>query len=344
VGKDPLIGKTIDDAYTILQRIGVGGMARVYTALQHSMDRKVALKIVDPAVSAESVARSRFTREATTAGKLRHSNTITLYDVGCASDGTVYIAMELLHGRTLGDEIEVFGALPVSRVVKIGVQVCLSLAEAHAAGMVHRDLKPDNVFLTTEHGREDYVRVLDFGIVKVLDDPKLVHLTATGSTPGTPYYMSPEAGSGEAVSAQSDFYSLGVLLFEALSGERPFDAGSAVQVVIKHLTMPPPKLTSLVRSRNVPVKLEAVIERLMAKAPKDRYETADDVIDALLGAVKVGYRPKRRRARSTKSDAALSSTAEGVPVFTVGDDESTLNQPMPSFITQTFETIPDFEE
>ncbi len=344
---DPLIGQTINDAYTIERCIGVGGMARVYSAVQHSMNRQVALKILNSDVCNESVALSRFTREAATAGKLRHSNTISIYDVGCADDGTLYIAMELLHGRTLREELEIHGSLPVARAVKIAVQICLSLAEAHDAGMVHRDLKPDNVFLTTEHGREDYVRVLDFGIVKILDDPSLLHLTATGSTPGTPYYMSPEAGTGKEVSAESDFYSLGVVLFEALSGERPFDADSAVQVVVKHLTVPPPKLSSLERCGSVPKRLEAVIERLLAKEPVRRYESADEVIDALLGAVKVGYRPKRKPAAQSSSSAlAALPTAEAMPHVTPPktEDEPTLREPVPAFITQTFETLPDFED
>ncbi|MFT7625358.1 MAG: serine/threonine protein kinase [Myxococcota bacterium] len=314
---DPLIGKTIDNRYTISRSIGEGGMARVYQAAQTVLGRDVALKILHPHISQKSVAVSRFFREARAAAQLRHTNTIRVFDAGSSADGLVYMAMELLHGHTVNSVILREGRLQVRRAIRIAVQICMSLAEAHDRGLVHRDLKPENIFLTREVGRRDLVKVLDFGIVKLMDDPELLHLTTTGSTPGTPYYMSPEAGMSKPVSPRSDLYSLGVILFEMLTGKRPFEATNPVQVVVQHLTEPPPYMNAVAPEAAISERLEVIVARLLAKDPEQRYATAYDVAEALLACVDhpdslFGPKSALRPIRSPSTSLGEAPTAEAM--------------------------------
>ncbi len=303
-------------------------------ARQHSMDRDVALKILHKDISQRRTAVDRFFLEARVAGKLRHTNTITMFDVGQDTDGTLFMVMELLRGRPLSGIIELGGPMAVERTVRIAIQVCMSLAEAHEVGMVHRDLKPENIFLTKEAGRKDFVKLLDFGIVKLLEDPELLHLTTTGSTPGTPFYMSPEAGRSKPVSPRSDLYSLGIILFEMLTGERPFDAPNPVQVVIQHLQSPVPDMSTYGRRGDIPDALEKVIRKLLSKDPKDRYANAYDVVEALLHAVPVGS-SKVFRPTPTDPNVANLATAESMPAI---ESDTQLDGPKRHNRTETLES------
>ncbi len=308
---DPLIGRTIHDRYTITRAIGEGGMARVYQASQ--------------------VAVTRFFREARAAAHLRHTNTIRVFDAGHAPDGTLYMAMELLHGQTVASVIKREGRLQTNRAIRIGVQICMSLAEAHEQGLVHRDLKPENIFLTGEIGRRDLVKVLDFGIVKLMEDPELLHLTTTGSTPGTPYYMSPEAGMSKPVSPRSDLYSLGVILFEMLTGKRPFEATNPVQVVVQHLTEPAPFMNAIAPEAGIPERLEAIVARLLSKEPGERYPTAYDVAEVLLASASksdglFGLKDALGPRRPSKATLGEAPTAEAMTAV----DNAALTAPVPT--------------
>ena len=306
--RDPLIGQTIDGRYVIRGPLGQGGMATVYVAYQKRMNREVALKVLHPQLMEHEVIAERFLREAHVAGQLRHSNTITVHDAGKARDGTMYLVMELLDGRTLRDELD-RGPMSALRVVNIGVQICRSLAEAHRHGVVHRDVKPENVFLTDEHGCADVVKVLDFGIVKLLDHPSVVHLTRSGTTIGTPGYMSPEALTAAEVGTASDLYSLGAVLYEALAGAPPFQGNTVVALGIAHLTNPLPAISAVNPNVRVPAAVEDVVRRLMARNPSDRPESATATIEALLSTMRVGAAEYRAFA-DTVQDVAPAEPGE----------------------------------
>jgi serine/threonine-protein kinase len=212
---DDLIGKNLDGRFHIKARLGNGAMGVVYRAIQLSINREVALKVLDRRIERDVAAVKRFFREAKVASTLAHPNTVPIIDFGQHQDGRLYLVMELVHGRTLLDEINLRGALPLARVVTIGVQLCDALEVAHGLAIVHRDLKPENVMLV--EGSRDHVKVLDFGLARSLSDPGI---TATGSISGTPRYMPPELAFEAAPAAPShDMYAVGVMLAELALGK-----------------------------------------------------------------------------------------------------------------------------
>src|SRR3954470_20519320 len=224
-----LVGQTIAGRYRVLRLVGEGGVGRVYEAEQvlGSSPRSVALKLLRPEWSHDAAVQARFHREAALVAKLQHVNTVRIYDFGATSDGTLYIAMEFLRGRSLQRLLDERGALPPERVERIVGQVAASLQEAHDVGIIHRDLKPDNILILDGHGSEhDMVKLLDFGIAKgrPSSGTALTKLTALGTFVGTPAYMSPEQFGGASLGPGSDIYSLGVTSYQLLTGRLPFDA------------------------------------------------------------------------------------------------------------------------
>ncbi len=325
MGKDAFIGRDIGGGrYTVLRCIGRGGMGSVYVARQEWMERDVALKVLHPEIANNSVAVQRFFREARAAGRLTHSNTITIHDLGRCEDGTLYIAMELLRGKPLSHLLQ-SGPLSPLRVISIGIQVCRSLAEAHSLHLVHRDLKPDNIFIADELGRNDMVKVLDFGIVKLLRAPGLLHLTKTGTTIGTPGYMSPEAAMSKPIGPGSDLYSLGIVLYEALTGRPLYTSRSAVELIMKHVNDPIPPMNVANPSVKVPHALEQVVRKMLEKQPRHRYRSAAGAIGALLACLPEG------------TDRLLEF-ADTEPILEVADDDPTVRAPHPEFAA----TLPAF--
>ena len=214
--KDPVIGKLIDNRFEVVSRIGAGAMGTVYCAIQRSIGREVALKLIDPRYAQDVAAVKRFFREAQVASRLAHPNTVGVIEFGQDGDGTLYLVMELVRGRTLHEVLEQDGALPVSRLARIGIQLCDALEAAHAIAIVHRDLKLENVMLLD--GGRDLVKVLDFGLARALGDSAL-HQTTIGLVSGSPRYMAPELGLAAAPPAPThDLYSLGVCLAELAIG------------------------------------------------------------------------------------------------------------------------------
>ena len=230
--EDPIIRTIIADRYRIDRLIGVGGMGRVYAATQLSMDRRVAIKVLNAQLLSNARVVRRFTREMQAMCRVDHQHTIQVFDYGQLDDGQWFIVLEYLDGKTLKEVIQ-RGPLEVDRLVGIGVQVALALGAAHEKGIVHRDLKPDNVMLVNRYGSEDFVKVLDFGIAHFESHEESL-LTAPGSVVGTPLYMSPEQAQGHTIDHRSDLYTLGLLLYEMATGKPPFDGDTMVSLLLQH--------------------------------------------------------------------------------------------------------------
>jgi serine/threonine-protein kinase len=271
---DDLVGKTVADGrYEIVRRLGHGGMGEVYLARQVAMDRMVALKLIRSEAVKSQEAATRFYREMKLTAKIEHPNTIRVYDFG-QIDGQLFLTMELLRGKTLAEVIGESGRLPLDRIVRIGAQVARALQAAHSEGVVHRDLKPDNVMLQEQYGEHDVVKVLDFGVAKSLADDQ-PRMTATGAVVGTPMYISPEQAMGGAIDPRSDLYSLGIMLYEMVSGHVPFTAPSLTALLVAHATETPAPLATVVP--DVHPGLAGLVDALLRKDPSARPQTARDV-------------------------------------------------------------------
>lgn len=270
---DSFIGRIIDEKYKILERLGDGGMGSVYKAEHLLMSRTVALKILrrslaDDAENDEFVRR--FQVEARTASKINHPNAVTIHDFGLEGDSP-YLVMEFNEGRSLKDVLAETGPLAVPHVISIMSQVCEAIDEAHSHGIVHRDLKPDNIMISKKRDGSDFAMVLDFGIAKILSGGgKDTRLTKTGSVIGTPRYMSPEQVVSGEIDARSDIYSLGVILYEMLTGDVPFDADSAMQLMMKHINETPKPIREFKPELNISEEIEAVVAKALAKDPAER--------------------------------------------------------------------------
>ena len=268
---DPMLGTELDGRYRIERKLGEGGMGAVYVGVQMSVERDVAIKVLRPEAAGDEESIKRFGREAQIIARLTHANVVQLIDFGRAARGLFYLVMELVRGRTLSAELAQ-GLLASARVATIVGQVCDALTEAHALGIVHRDLKPDNILLVAQAGNPDYVKVLDFGIAKVIkaDKPQAV-LTAAGSIIGTPQYMSPEQIDGAGnIGPAADLYALAVIVFEMLTGKPPFVGETQIQVLIRQVKEPPPRLTDRLPGTLVPEALEQFIAKGLAKVPSER--------------------------------------------------------------------------
>ncbi|MCB9541754.1 MAG: serine/threonine protein kinase [Myxococcales bacterium] len=277
-----LLGSIVDDRFEVIEKLGEGGMGAVYKARQISMDRQVALKILLHDQRGDPISVERFRHEAYLASRLRHPNAIIIHDFGQSPDGLLYIAMEYLSGETLKDRLTRVGPLPVRSAVKIIGQTLRTIAEAHRMGLIHRDLKPDNIFLTTVEGDTDYVKVLDFGIAKLTAVNDSIGgyqggLTVAGKIYGTPNYMSPEQIRGKPVDHQSDIYQLGVIFYEMLCGRRPFEAQTPVDVMMMHLRDAPPPLTS--HRPDVPPELARTVMRALEKDRRLRFQSGDEFLE-----------------------------------------------------------------
>ena len=281
-GPDPLIGRLINDRYKVSEQIGHGGMGRVYKALQKPLDRVVALKVLGGGHDRDPNFYKRFFLEASVTAKLTHPNTITLYDYGRTDDGIFFIAMEYLNGRTLSAAMQQDGPLTQERVIHIAQQICRSLREAHALGIIHRDLKPANVILLRQHDDHDFVKVLDFGLVKFFSgDAADNDITNAGTFMGSPHYIAPEQARNQSPDQRCDIYSLGVLLYHMLTGKVPFTAQAPVDIILKHLHEAPVPLRALRPDLNFAPDLEAIVLKCMAKAREDRFQSMDELLAQL---------------------------------------------------------------
>src|SRR5690349_11569942 len=279
---DSLIGSTLAGKYRIDERLNAGGMGTVYRGTHVLMDKTVAIKVLRPSLAADEKIVARFSREARAASRITHPNALTVTDFGEDENGIVFLVMEYLSGRTLKQLLREEGPLPLPRVVDITRQVADALNAAHQQGVIHRDLKSDNIMLLdTMTG--DHAKVLDFGIAKIKEpdgNRDTGGLTAPNLVIGTPQYMSPEQCSQDSgIDARSDIYSLGVILYEMLVGHVPFSAESPTMVMMKHLQEPVPSV--LDERSDLPASIGRVIARAMAKLPANRYQNVAEFIEDL---------------------------------------------------------------
>jgi len=277
-GATSMVGRIIDRKYRIERLLGEGGMGSVYEAVHVEIGRRVALKLMNPALLRDPASLERFRREARAAGRLEHPNAVTIHDFGVDSTGEAYLVMELLDGTSFRELLKQRGRFSLGEVTELLAPAAAAVDAAHASGIVHRDLKPDNIMLARRSG-ESVVKVLDFGIAKLANSgADGGTLTGTGVI-GTPYYMSPEQGEGAALGPASDVYSLGIVAFEMLTGRVPFRGDTPISTLVKHVNTPPPRPSSVLPELDPRVD-DAVLWAL-AKSPSERPRTATEFINAL---------------------------------------------------------------
>jgi len=336
---DPLIGRTINDRFKITRLIARGGMGKVYLAEQAPLGRLCAVKVLNPSYNgnAEPEFHKRFFLEASVTSKLSHPNTVTIFDYGVTDDDYYFMAMEYLEGQTLYQAIRKDGFITEERAVNIVSQICRGLREAHAIGVIHRDLKPANIFLVKHGDEPDFVKILDFGLVKNVLEKAEDQITQTGLFMGSPKYMAPEQIHGAAVDARTDIYSLGIVLCEMLTGRVPFDRATSVSILMAHVSESPPALSELKPDIVASVEVEDIVRRCLAKNPQDRYTTMDDLLMALrvaagvsmtgqISAFPLATTSERRRAGASGSQPVVLrsgalgqvSGSGGVPVHVTG--------------------------
>jgi serine/threonine-protein kinase len=235
---DALLGLVLDDKYRLEERLGEGGMGAVYRAMHLLIERPVAVKVLSQRLVTDDAAKERFRREARAAGRLQHTNAVAVTDFGETKEGLVYLVMELLEGKPLREVLAQDAPLDPARAVSLMLQISAAVEAAHEAGILHRDLKPGNIFLVQRPDSPYIVKVLDFGIAKIADAGGEFNLndtlTGTGVMIGTPRYMSPEQCDGAQLTPASDVYSLGVILYEMLTGQTPFNGASPLALALKH--------------------------------------------------------------------------------------------------------------
>jgi serine/threonine protein kinase len=304
---DPLVGTVLLSKLRVLRRIGAGGAGVVYEVEHLITKHRRALKTLKATSRDSPVQISRFLREAGIAGRLKSPRIVETFDAGRLPDGTPYVLMELLEGRSLGRVLREDGPVDSPRLVRWAVGICEALEAAHAAGVIHRDIKPENVFLVDPHGDEEeaHVKVLDFGVCKALDPgfDEIATLTGEGASVGTPYFMAPEQIEGsDAIDARTDVYALGVTLYQLASGELPYVAPSAAALAVKIERGQHRPLA--VAAPGVPANFATVIERAMARHPRDRFASVAELRRELeeIADVDVSIVPLAARSRAAGAD------------------------------------------
>ncbi|HEX8794097.1 MAG TPA: serine/threonine-protein kinase [Polyangiaceae bacterium] len=314
--------------YRLKARIGHGGMSEVWLAWDETLKRDVALKILDRTVSGDAVAVRRFEREAMAASGLQSPHTIRVFDFGASDDGVWFMAMEHLEGVDLATLVEDVGPMPVPRALRFARQACAALSEAHDAGIVHRDVKPDNLFVCRMGDDADFLKVLDFGIARIEGAEEDATVTRAGWVHGTPAYMSPEVCNGARADARSDVYSLGAVLYFMLTGTPPFTAPTAAAVMVAHVNEAPEPPSE--RVPGVPADVEHVVMRCLEKSPAQRYLSARELDEAL---AKCGDALASTGERAVVSGAISRSAStppvpRSHPVLRAQDDDAkTLQRP-----------------
>ena len=271
---DPFVGQNIAGRFHVKKKLGEGGMGAVYLAHQASVDRMVVLKVLKGEFQEDVTVVKRFFLEAKAASRLSNEHTITIYDFDKTADGTLYIAMELLKGRELREKMDEVGRLSIDETAKILMAVSESLGEAHDAGIIHRDMKPENIFLTERGKDKEFVKVLDFGIARATDLTG-TKMTRTGIVQGTPAYMAPEMIMSQDVDARADIYALGIMMYEMLSGVVPFEAETPMQMMMAHLQQAPQAIDAVAPDLTLPTPIHQFVWRCLDKRKENRPESAE---------------------------------------------------------------------
>jgi serine/threonine-protein kinase len=298
---DTLIGTTLPGGYVLLELVGVGGMGRVYRAEQKALGRTVAVKIIHPHLLGDESASVRFITEARAASRLNHPNSVAVIDFG-KFGGQNYLVMEYLRGKDLARVTYEEGLLPYKRIIDVLCQVLAALGEAHHLDIIHRDLKPENIVLEPMRSGGDFVKVVDFGLAKMKADITSPGITSPGIVCGTPDYMAPEQGRGDPIDPRSDLYACGVILFQLLTGRLPFEAETPTQVVLMHLSLPPPDPSVVAPERDIPEGLVEITLKALQKDASRRYQTAEEFANALRSALVVN---EGTSGRFTNPDAGV---------------------------------------
>ncbi len=332
-GDDPALGEALGGRFLLTGFLGRGAMGAVYKGYQLSMRRFVAVKVLLPHIASSDQHVQRFIREATSAAQLKNPHTVTLYDFGETDDGRLFIAMELLAGDELADILAEKERFSVTEALGIVSQACLSLEEAHERGIIHRDLKPANIMIEERPDNPHFVKIVDFGIAKLLDEGATM-VTQDGSTCGTPSYMAPEQVMGKKLDARTDIYALGVVLFELLTGKRPFMDTAATAILLRHLQEPIPSVLDVYPDLHIPATADAIIQRCVAKTKNERYSSCLELREACLAILKADV-----GALSTEAYREVKGQEGTVQTVPMGDDETAVQDVVepPSPSTRGFE-------
>lgn len=293
VGRDPMIGYIIDRKYEVLSAIGYGGMGVVYKVRHLILGRDFAIKVIHPYLAADPRNRRRFQREAQAASRLTHPNLATVFDWDIMEDGRPYLVMYYIEGVKLSELVKVRETVDVLTWLSIFMQMCDALAHAHDNGVLHRDLKPGNVILSTNEDTNHFVKIVDFGIAKILSQSPadMRELTKTGEVFGSPFYMSPEQCLGRQLDVRSDIYQLGVVMYECFTGLCPFYGASLYDTMNMHVKNQPPTFKDTDKYNNVSPELEAIVMRCLSKLPDERYQTMRSLRRALILALGSSHAP-----------------------------------------------------
>jgi serine/threonine-protein kinase len=316
---DPLIGMVVADRYRILEAIGRGGMGIVYMVEHVQIGKLLAMKLLRGELSCRPDVVRRFKREALCVSRLQSPNTVQVFDFG-VSEGLTYLVMELVHGQSLTHVLQTQGPMPAARLGKIVIQMCSSLAEAHRKGIVHRDIKPDNVMLVAADGGAEVAKVLDFGLAKLREAEGRSDVTAGGMILGTPYYMAPEQIRNEGVDERSDIYSIGALMYRALTGYHPF-GGEPLMVLSKHLTEAPVPPHERAPGIGIPLGMSLLVLRALAKDPAERFQRVEDLQSLLVkeilaaGSSSVESLLDSDRVRRLAAPKPASATSDEVDAY-----------------------------
>ena len=296
---DALLGKLLGDRFQVLDIIGQGGSGTIYRAEHITLRRKVAIKILHDELSRDDLAVERFRREATTVAEIDNEHIVEIHDFGRTPDGRLYLAMELLEGETLDAVLARDKQLSVERAADILIQVGEALMEAHAIGYVHRDLRPRNIYLANRRGKTNFVKLLDFGLAKLVDTDSSAASTSVGMTFGDPRYMSPEQARGDRIDRRADIYQLGCVCYEMLTGAPPFTGNRVFDILTKQVSEAPAPLPT--RRPGVPLWMEAAAAKMLAKDPDNRFATTTRMVDALKRGLETGEVMEDEVARRRES-------------------------------------------
>jgi len=320
-----LVGQVLGGRYRLVKKLGEGGMGEVYAGEHVHIDKKFAIKLLRPEIVSNKEAVKRFYQEAQSSSSIKHRNIIAIEDFGELPDGRIYMCMELLDGAALNDLI--MQPQSVERLLNILIQTGHGLAAAHAKNIVHRDMKPENIYVTVGPSREDIPKILDFGIAKVSGNDAQNNLTRTGTIFGTPFYMAPEQALGNPVDARTDVYAMGVIMYEVFSGSLPFQGESFMGILTQHITTEPEPvhIRAAKAGRSLPPGLAEIVMRCLQKNPDHRFSSMDELVNALIAI----YRGV--------AGAGMSSYMEAFPVSS--SHPVATPPPMTGMIAATSQTV-----
>ncbi|HEY0987086.1 MAG TPA: serine/threonine-protein kinase, partial [Kofleriaceae bacterium] len=296
---DPLLGKLLGERFLVQELLGQGGSGTIYRAEHVTLRRRVAIKVLHTELSRDDLAVERFRREATTVAEIDNEHIVEIHDFGRTPDGRLYLAMELLEGETLDTVLVREKQLSVERAADILIQVGEALMEAHAIGYVHRDLRPRNIYLSVRRGKANFIKLLDFGLAKLVETEGQAASTSLGMTFGDPRYMSPEQARGDRIDRRADIYQLGCVAYEMLTGAPPFSGTRVFDILTKQVTEAPLPLPT--RRPGVPLWMEAAVAKMLAKDPENRFATTTRMVEALRRGLETGEVMEDEVARRRES-------------------------------------------